>query len=69
MSAPAPTPPSAGVVTYPHLGTLMVATGVGITTFTSAVDGTFPISIKGTLAGIGAGLSAMGLFLLGRSSV
>ena len=65
--ASAATPPNAPV-TYPHVGTVLIAVGIGVTTFTADAVG-LPRSIRGLLAGIGAAASAMGLFLLGRSSV
>ena len=61
---PSPSPPP---VTYPHLGTLCVAAGLGATTF-AAVDTFLPVEVKGALAGLGSSLSAVGLFLLGRST-
>ncbi len=56
-------------IVYPHLGTLLVGTGLGVTTFTAAAGDTIPMSIRGILAGLGAAASAVGLFLLGRASV
>ncbi len=65
----ASTGPSPAPVTYPHLGTLLVAGGIGLSTFSAAADGSLPASVKGILVGVGAAASAVGLFLLGRSSV
>ena len=56
-------------VTYPHLGTLMVGAGLGLTTFAGTSGDVLPPMLRGILAGFGTSLSAVGLFLLGRSSV
>ncbi len=71
MSAPpnATGAASAPTVTYPHLGTLLIAAGIGLTTFAATANAELPRTIAGILAGAGASASAVGLFLLGRASV
>jgi hypothetical protein len=64
MSAPPPNPPP---VAYPHLGTLLVAAGTGLTSF-GAADSSLPGEVKGAIAGLGVGFVSAGLFLLGRAS-
>jgi hypothetical protein len=66
------TPPATGTtapVTYPHLGTALVAVGVGAASFSSAAGPALGTTAKGILDGIAAAASAVGLFLLGRASI
>jgi len=69
MSGTPPTTASETPETYPHLGTILVATGSGATAFAAAVDGAIPAAAKGFVAAFGVGCVSSGLFLLGRASV
>lgn len=59
---PAPTPR----ITQAHVGTALVAAGLGLTTFAQNVADGWVIN---ALRAAGLSASAMGLFLLGRETV
>jgi hypothetical protein len=61
--------PTIAPVTYPHIGTVLVAAGTGANAFAAAVGGAIPDSVKGVIAGLGVAFVSAGLFLLGRASV
>jgi hypothetical protein len=68
MSTPSTTPEPAPV-TYPHLGTILVAVGTGANAFSAGVGSAIPDEARGVIAGIGVAAVSAGLFLLGRASV
>lgn len=65
--APSMTPAAAAPVTYPHVGTLLIGAGIGMTTFTADAGPVLPPVWRGVLSGLGAAFATVGTFLLGRS--